>query len=207
MAASTSPRYTAFIGQRHLGDGDLGELARSIKTAQELGDKNTVLIFDEDSKPVEVDLRGSLSAVLKRLHASSAPAQQETEKPARGRPKLGVIAREVTLLPRHWEWLGQQPGGASVALRKLVEDAKRASLPRDRARRSQESAYRFMAAMAGDFPDYEEALRAFYAGDKRRFQRLISSWPEGIRDHAKRLATAAFADSAALDNAVATATP
>lgn len=194
----TTASYTAFIGQRGLGNGDLATLAQAIKQAQEAGDKNTVLIFDEDSKPVEMDLRGSLGAVLKRLSnaADTAAASTPAEKPGRGRPKLGVTAREVTLLPRHWEWLNQQPGGASVALRKLVEDARRAQQPRDQARRSQEAAHRFMTALCGDLPDYEEALRAFYAGNKRRFSNLTADWPQDIRDHARKLATRAFADEA-----------
>ena len=196
----TAATYTAFIGHRCLGSGGLEALVRAIKTAQEQGDKNAVLIFDDDSKPVEVDLRGSLGAVLKRLPAAPA-IEAAPEKSGRGRPKLGVVAREVTLLPRHWEWLNQQPGGASVALRKLVEEARRLHLPRDRARRSQESAYRFMAAMAGNLPDYEEALRAFYAGNKRRFNSLVATWPDGVRDHAKQLAGRAFVDAAAVETA------
>ena len=192
--------YTAFIGQRCLGDsGDLAVLARAIKQAQDAGDKNTVLVFDEDSKAVEMDLRGSLSAVLKRLSSTAetaAPAAAPAEKPGRGRPRLGVTAREVTLLPRHWEWLNQQPGGASVALRKLVEEARRAQQPRDRARRSQEAAHRFMTAMCGDLPDYEEALRAFYAGNKRSFSRLTTGWPQDVRDHARKLAARALNDAA-----------
>src|ERR1043165_2680260 len=95
----------------------------------------------------------------------------------RGRPKLGVVAREVTLLPRHWEWLNGQPGGASVALRKLVEEAKRASHGKDRARQSQEAVHRFMYVVAGNLPGFEEASRAFYAGNQERFNAMVESWP------------------------------
>ena len=109
-----------------------------------------------------------------------------------GRPKLGVVGREVTLLPRHWDWLDDQPGGASVALRKLVESAKRDNRSKDRARHSQEAAHRFMSAMAGNLPGYEEASRAFYGRNQALFYTLIQPWPGGIRDHAKRLAAAAF---------------
>ncbi len=105
-----------------------------------------------------------------------------------GRPRLGVVAREVTLLPRHWQWLSSQPGGASVALRKLVDEARLANIGKDRVRQSQEAAYRFMSAMAGDAPGFEEAARALFAGDEHRFEQCISVWPEDVRDHAKRLA-------------------
>ncbi len=106
----------------------------------------------------------------------------------RGRPKLGVVAREVTLLPRHWEWLADQPGGASVALRKLVEAARRDHRERDEQRQLQERAYHFMSAMAGDLPGFEEGLRALYASERARFTELIAAWPADVREHALRLA-------------------
>lgn len=109
-----------------------------------------------------------------------------------GRPKLGVVAREVTLLPRHWEWLADQPGGASAALRKLVERARRTGAAGDRRRRRLEAAYRFISAIAGDRPGFEAASRALFAGDRRRFQHLIRRWPVGVREHANRLVTAAL---------------
>jgi hypothetical protein len=118
--------------------------------------------------------------------------EPETDAPAeprgRGRPKLGVVAREVTLLPRHWDWLGAQPGGASVALRKLVEDARRANGDRDRQRAARDAAYHFMSTMAGDLPGFEEASRALFADDRRRFAELIADWPVDIRDHIVKLA-------------------
>ncbi len=105
---------------------------------------------------------------------------------------MGVVAREVTLLPRHWDWLNGQPGGASVALRKLVEEARRANAGRDRVRRAQEAAYRFLSALAGNLPGFEEATRALFASDRTRFQEMVEPWPEDVRDHAKTLANAAF---------------
>ena len=109
-----------------------------------------------------------------------------------GRPRLGVVAREVTLLPRHWEWLSAQPGGASVALRKLVEEARRVKAPEDRRREAQESAYRFMTVMAGNEPGFEEALRALYSEDRERFEMYSAAWPKDVREHARELAGAAF---------------
>jgi hypothetical protein len=106
---------------------------------------------------------------------------------------LGVVAKEVTLLPRHWDWLNLQPGGASVALRKLVEEARRTSGHHDRVRAAQESAYRFMSAVAGNLSGFEEAARALFAYDRRRFSQMIAAWPDDVRDYAVRLA---FADQA-----------
>lgn len=118
------------------------------------------------------------------------PAELE-EPRGPGRPRLGVIAREVTLLPRHWDWLANQPGGASVALRKLVEEARRNNGDKDRRRAAQEAAYRFMSSMAGDFPGFEEALRALFAHDRRKFSERVAPWPADVRDYAIKLA---FAD-------------
>ena len=133
--------------------------------------------------------------MLRRLAATdSKQAAVVTEAPPRGpgRPKLGVVAREVTLLPRHWDWLNAQPGGASVALRKLVEEARRANEGKDRVRQSQEAAYRFMSVMAGNRPGFEEATRALFAGRAGRFDQLIEPWPEDVRHYARKLAAPAL---------------
>jgi hypothetical protein len=128
-------------------------------------------------------------AARDRLAQGSAQGASAPEPPrGPGRPKLGVVAREVTLLPRHWEWLNAQPGGASVALRKLVEEARRQNGEKDRVRRARETAYRFMAAMAGNYESFEEAARALFAGDRPRFATMIAAWPQDIRDHATKLA-------------------
>ena len=127
-------------------------------------------------------------------HAVGGPAAPAASEAPRGpgRPKLGVVAREITLLPRHWEWLGQQSGGASVAIRKLVEDARRNGDDKQRIREGQEAAYRFMSIMAGDRPLFEEAARALFAGNHVRFDAMTGGWPVDIRDHAQRLAAGAF---------------
>lgn len=106
-----------------------------------------------------------------------------------------MVAREVTLLPRHWDWLARQPGGASVALRKLVEGARRESGVTDPRREAQEAAYRFMSALAGNEPGYEEATRALFAGNEARFAETTASWPRDIRDYASMLAAPAFAET------------
>ncbi len=191
---------TAFQGHRRIAAGNILEVARKAKAVIDGDEPAPVLIFDDaTSEPIELDFRGTVKDVLQRLKESiaggvSAAASDATPNPPRGpgRPKLGVIAREVTLLPRHWDWLGSQPGGASVALRKLVEEARRVNGNRDKVRRSQEVAYKFMSAMCGDLPGFEEAARALFAGDPERFNGLIASWPGDLRDHTRMLAEAAF---------------
>jgi hypothetical protein len=171
-------------------------VARATKQALDRDKAASILIFDgRSSAPIEIDFRGPIEDVLARLPAGATSEAEVVEPPAPrgpGRPKLGVVAREITLLPRHWEWLARQPGGASVAIRKLVDQARRATEDNDRMRAGAEAAYRFMSAMAGNRPHYEEAIRALFASDAIRFERLIAQWPVDIRDHALRLAERAF---------------
>jgi hypothetical protein len=179
-----SPIYCIVFHQsRRIAAGPVAEAAREAR--EQLGERAAeAQVFDaETSKPIDIDWRGSADEVAERL--SAAPA--ESVAPGRGRPKLGVVAREVTLLPRHWEWLAEQRGGASVTLRRLVDQARQADAGATR-RRAQESAHRFMTAMAGDASGFEEALRALYAGDAVRFAEHTSSWPVDVREHARVLA-------------------
>jgi hypothetical protein len=183
--------FTAFEGQRRLATGPIAEVALAIKGATRPSASPIAIFSDNTGRPIDIDLRGSNAEVLARLSAMS-PAVAEVAAPSeprgRGRPKLGVVAREVTLLPRHWEWLAAQPGGASVALRKLVEEARKANGDRDRRRTARDAAYHFMSAMAGNLPNFEEASRALFADDRRRFTSLIAPWPADIRDHVVKLA-------------------
>ena len=181
---------TAFAGTRCIVSGTLREVAAQAKAFLDQNPTAQILIFDDrTSEPVEIDFRGTPQDVLDRLPDTEPEA--EARRP--GRPKLGVVAREVTLLPRHWEWLAAQPGGASVALRKLVDEARRTSRARDELRRAQEAAYRFLSAMAGNEPGFEEANRALFAGQRERFELMSKAWPVDIRAHARKLAAAAFA--------------
>jgi hypothetical protein len=193
---------TAFEGSRLIASGKLAHVAVKAKEVIDLGERGPVLIFDnQTSHLIEVDFRGNEQDVLERLNAATGQRAEETEPDQResvglrrpGRPKLGVVAREVTLLPRHWEWLNSQPGGASVALRKLVDGARRVNAGKDRVRQAQEAAYRFMSAMAGNEPGFEEATRSLFAGNSERFQEMVAEWPVDVRDHAKKLAEATFA--------------
>ena len=183
--------YTSFDGHRRIASGSLLANALAVKHALESRAVGPVLIFDDASgRSIDVDLRGSDDEIAARLAPREDLAPDDAEAPrGRGRPKLGVVAREVTLLPRHWEWLAAQPGGASVALRKLVEQARKAGSDKDRARQAQERAYHFMSAMAGDLPGFEEATRALFANERNRFAELIAAWPEDVRTHTLRLAS------------------
>jgi hypothetical protein len=95
-----------------------------------------------------------------------------------------VVGREITLLPQQWEWLGRQPGGASVTLRKLVEQARRDGAAEEQRRLAREAAYRFLYVVAGNLPGFEEVSRALFAGDTGRMAELMAEWPEDIRGYA-----------------------
>jgi uncharacterized protein len=188
---------TAFAGSKRIASGPREQVALAAKAALDANSAQPLLVFDDLSgSAVDFDLRGTPPEILARL-TTSPPDPAVTPARGPGRPKLGVVAREVTLLPRHWEWLGTQPGGASVALRKLVDAARATHAGADRRRLAQQSTDRFMSVLAGNEPGYEEAARALYAGDQTRFAQSIVAWPADVRDHALRLATAAFEDGTA----------
>src|SRR5690242_7003006 len=188
-----TPTFTAFAGQRRLASGPLDEIALRIKRETRPGAEPIAIFSDVTGRPIDLDLRGSDADVLARLAKSASPnsatgsAPPPNEPRGRGRPKLGVVAREITLLPRHWEWLNAQPGGASVALRKLVEQARRSNGDADRQRAARDAAYHFMSAMAGNLRNFKEASRALFADDRPRFTALIASWPPDLRDHVVKL--------------------
>ncbi|WP_315800764.1 DUF2239 family protein [Bradyrhizobium sp. SZCCHNS3002] len=181
--------FTAFAGQTRIAAGPLPKVALVLKHAAP--NIEPIVIFnDRTGQPIDIDLRGSDRDILARLpvDAGVVADQPPTGPRGRGRPKLGVVAREVTLLPQHWEWLNAQPGGASVALRKLVHEARRANGDSDRAREARDAAYHFMSGIGSNLPQFEEASRALFAGDLARFAGLIADWPADIRDHAVALA-------------------
>jgi uncharacterized protein len=182
---SQASQFTAFLGAKRIASGPLEQVALAAKKAVDRGTKQPLFIYnDSTGHAIDIDSRGSDAELLARLARPAPPFRPR----GRGRPKLGVIAREVTLLPRHWQWLGSQPGGASVAMRKLVEAARRANQEIDQRRQKQEAAYHFVSAMAGNFENFEEASRALFANDQQRFIDLVAGWPSDIRDHAAKLA-------------------
>lgn len=173
--------FVAFCGPARIAAGTLAEVAVGAKREIDRDSDASVLVFDTATGAVrDLDLRGSEADIVARYAPAAPPASR------RGRPKLGVVAREVTLLPRHWAWLAGQPGGASVALRKLVEAARKADDQTGPARARVEAAYRFMSAMAGDLPGFEDAARALFAHDQDRLKRSMQAWPPDIRDQALR---------------------
>ncbi len=197
-----------------LARGPLLEVARAAKLATDAGAPRVVQVFDErTSQPRDLDLGGSIDDVIARLRfdddaepagaavgaladaASVAAGGRGAAVPHRagpGRPKLGVVAREVTLLPRHWAWLNDQPGGASAALRRLVDEARTRYAARDELRRARDAVYRFLLATLGDAHGFEEAMRALYADDEDRFIAESAPWPPDLRTHALRLSRAVF---------------
>lgn len=203
------PAYIAFEGSQRLASGALEAVALKVKEASDAHPLARIMVFHAaTSELIDFDCRGTPEQVLRRLKplaqdpppAAKAPAPERAANAGPGRPRLGVVAREVTLLPRHWEWLSSQTGGASVALRKLVEQARRASSTSDRVRQAQEASYRFMSAMAGNLDGFEEAARALFAGDRVRFDTLADLWPADVREHLQQLAEPAFQYEADQDN-------
>lgn len=178
--------YAAFADNRLVAAGDLRRTLLETKAELDRNPSGSVLVFeDQTGRQVDFDFRGSADEVLAR----ALPPKRSGP----GRPRLGVISREVSLLPRHWEWLEEQPNGISAALRRLVDEAKKREPAAQRARRARDAADRFMSAMAGNLPGYEEASRALYAGDEARFGELIRDWPRDVREHAAKLAQVSFA--------------
>lgn len=221
VASATHDRaVVAFDGDRLVASGPIGRVAESLRTLHPHAAQGVILVFDAlTSELLEIDPRSPSSPAVSigapalpvnapvdapASDASTASTASEDIEPARGpgRPRLGVVAREVTLLPRHWDWLASQPGGASATLRRLVEQARSTSALRDRVRAAQESAYRFMSAVLGNQPHYEESIRALFAGDSDRFAALTEAWPRDLRDHARCVAAAAFPNSSAASSAV-----
>jgi hypothetical protein len=206
MTDYLSKPCTAFEGPRILSSGPLIEVALAVKnTSEETRTTQPLLVFDDATgRAMDFDLRGTKADIIARLLQSSAATGDQSEMPqampeptpdsvettprGRGRPKLGVVAREVTLLPRHWDWLATQSGGASVVLRRLVDEARKAGGGQRRSRAAQEAAYHFMSAMAGNLPHFEEAIRALFAGDQEAFSERIADWPQDLRGYATKLA-------------------
>lgn len=200
MSDYLSKPCTAFSGTKQFASGSLVDVALAIKAAEREGREASVLVFDDASgSVVDLDLRGTTADIVVRLGergkretpAARPPTASDTdaEPRGRGRPKLGVVSREVTLLPRHWEWLSAQPGGASQALRRLVDEARRSDGGQTQAKAAREAAYRFLNALAGDLPGYEDAVRSLFAGEAQDFADRMKAWPSDVRRHALKLAT------------------
>lgn len=201
---TATPDYIAFTGNQRLIAGSLQDVVLEVKSAAEADPLVNILVFNATtSEQIDFDTHGTRDDVLQRLapllqvKASDSDSENDPSPPAGpGRPRLGVVAREVTLLPRHWEWLSKQPGGASVTLRKLVENARRENQESDRLRDAKNSVYRFMSAIAGNLEGFEEASRALFASNHELFKRKIAEWPTDIRAHLQALSSNAFEEQA-----------
>jgi hypothetical protein len=179
--------YSAFVGEELVSSGAFDKMITVVKAVFEQDPGILFLIFeDQTGRQVDFDLRGT----LEQVKARAFPA---TPKAGPGRPKLGVTSREVSLLPRHWEWLEQQPNGASAALRRLIDDARREGPDEQKGQQTREALVRIMSAMAGNQPGYESACRALYASDRPEFEELIRNWPGDIRQYLLGRANEAFA--------------
>lgn len=182
-----SPRLVAFSGFRQIAAGDRAQVIHALRQLANTEETLVRVFNDATGERIDLDLRPEAEPAPSPALAVEASAARPV-----GRPKLGVVAREVTLLPRHWEWLSSQPGGASVTLRRLIDESRKANEGRVGVRASRENAYRFMSEMAGDFAGFEEASRALFAGDKAKFEGLVAPWPEDVRLQLARLADASW---------------
>jgi hypothetical protein len=180
-----SPRLVAFSGFRQVATGDRAQVVQVLRKLFTTEETLIRVFNDATGERIDLDLRPE-------AEPTPAPAEEATATRPVGRPKLGVVAREVTLLPRHWEWLGSQPGGASVTLRRLIDESRKANEGRVSVRASRENAYRFMSEMAGDFAGFEEASRALFAGDLLKFENMVAPWPEDVRLQLAKLAAASW---------------
>ena len=173
---SNPDTFTAFHGLDQIAHGDLEAVAAAAHQTS-----SQALIFDDQTgETIELDLRHGPQSAVAGFVARSPNSPAAPAKPGRGRPKLGVTAREVTLLPRHWDWLAAQPGGASAALRRLVEDARRAGDGTEVIRQRNAIVYRIMSVLAGNLPVFEEASRALFANDLQRLDTIIADWPSDV---------------------------
>ncbi len=168
-----SRTYTAFLRDQQIAGGDLADVLRAIGDAK----TRSALVFADDSGDlVKLNTAEDVAEAL----LSDALVQTGSGSP----PK--PVSIELRLLPRHLDWLQAQPGGPSAAVRRLVDAARRNDS--GRARRRREAAYRFTSMMAGDFPGFEAATRALFAGCRAGFETATADWPAAIRDYGLSLA-------------------
>ena len=191
------PIYSAFQRHKRVAHGNLQRVAVAMRELQSGADDTLVLLFEEESgRQIDVDLRGSVDQVAERFATDGTEAEESTAGPKkRGRPKLGVVGREVTLLPRHWDWLQHQRGGPSATLRRLVDEARAASVNVDRARYAQDAINRFISAVAGNLPGFEEANRALFRANREEFETQVVDWPKDVLKQIAVWASAAFGET------------
>ncbi|HQZ64726.1 MAG TPA: DUF2239 family protein [Planctomycetaceae bacterium] len=182
-------QFIAFDGMIRLCEGTIPQVTKAVSLKLDVCPTASILVFNRSTgQQTDIHLRATADVVASDVASQSVGP---------GRPRLGVVGREVTLLPRHWEWLNSQPSGASVALRKLVESAMRENHDKDSVRLRQEAAYKFMSAIAGNLAGYEEALRSLFANDRDGFFDQLQDWPAEVRQFAMDLAFPSQAEQSA----------
>jgi|TARA_B110000879_G_scaffold21779_1_gene27840 hypothetical protein len=175
----------AFAGEKLIAEGLTVEVKGKI---QNLVDRQNVLVFDQDNGR-------QISLIFDQESASELSSSSEGRpalKNKPGRPKLGVVGREITLLPRHWEWLDGQRGGASATLRRLIDQCRAENMGQDMIRLAQDSTNRFIYAIAGNLSNFEEAVRALYGNNPDRFAECMRLWPADIRKCTKHYSDGAW---------------
>lgn len=192
---SVRPSHLLFRGERRMAAGSLAALAQTLH-GWSAAEREGALVFETATgRELDLDLRGSAAELARRYPPESGPGGVATgghiSEPAprkRGRPKLGVVGREVTLLPQHWAWLDTQRGGASASLRRLIDQARREFAGEDAARAAQDRTNRLLTTLAGNLTGFEDAIRALYARDRPGFEHQVSGWPPDLRDTALQFA-------------------
>ena len=188
--------YTAFGNEKLIAHGSLDEVVLKIKRWHDKNSTGSLLVFNDfTGKTMEFDLRGSEKEVLQKIEMF-IPQDTAAVSVGPGRPKLGVVTREVSLLPQHWEWLASQPEGASAALRKLVEGAKKNLVMKESVKQVQERVYKIMSILAGDLPQYEEALRSLYRRNAENFKQHTAIWSPDIKEYVMKIAEPVFSEGA-----------
>lgn len=186
-----SRTFAAFDGEKRIAAGELEAMLLQTKNYIDGRENPQVLIFeDRTGMQVDFDFRGTPEDVLNRLAEHPLFAHDTGDKKQQtgpGRPKLGVVCREVSLLPRHWEWLENQQGGISASIRRLVDEARKREPEKEMERGRRNAASSVMAVLAGNLPGYEEASRALFAGDREQLDNQIKDWPLDIKVYIKAL--------------------
>lgn len=182
--------YTAFEEFKIVSQGTLDDVAISVKhRLKEQGSSNILIFSDSTGRQIDLDLSGTDKQVLDRLKVFTTSSVQ-TQSGA-GRPKLGVLPREISLLPSHWEWLLNQEGGSSAVIRNLIDEKMKTQLIH-KNKIAQERTYKFLSAHAGNLPSFEDAVRFLYRKDKKKFMDQISGWPKDVLKYTLSLSSDAF---------------
>ena len=179
--------YSSFTGYRHIASGPLRTVLKETKTfydsTQTPDERNAshhpenLLFFHHgDGRQLDFDLSGSLEDVLSRIQTREpSPVDETPDKPGKGRPRLGVVSKEVTLLPRHWEWLSRQPASASATLRRLVSEAS--SRENTSSKAKAERLGTILWTLAGNLEGFEEASRCLHRLDFEGLFGFSDKWP------------------------------